>query len=56
MTTIKIRKVIFFDGLSKHVLFDTISAILSANRTAEIKLGQLSDVIISRRKNTMGNI
>jgi hypothetical protein len=55
ITTIKIWKVIFFDGLSKHVLFDTISAILSANRTAEIKLGQLSDIIISRRKDTMGN-
>jgi hypothetical protein len=56
ITTIKIGKVIFFDGLSKHILFDTISALLTANRTAEIKLGQLSDLIISRGKDTTGNI
>jgi hypothetical protein len=55
-TSIKISKLIFFDGLSKHILFDTISAVLSANRTSGVKYGQLSDLLLSRGKNTSVNI
>ena len=53
---IKIWKLIFFDGLSKHILFDTVSAVISANRVAELKYGQLSDLLISRGKDAPANI
>ena len=54
MTKVRLSKIIFFDGLSKHVLFDTITAILAANRTAEMKYGQLSDLLISQGKDKSG--
>jgi hypothetical protein len=41
-TEIKIQKVIYFDGLSKHVLFETIGNVLAACRALNLEYKQLS--------------
>jgi hypothetical protein len=49
LKSIEIYKVIFFDGLTKDTLFDTINTVHNSIEIARIKTGQLRDSVLSSK-------
>ncbi|MDQ3909512.1 MAG: DUF2299 family protein [Thermoproteota archaeon] len=47
LQSLEISKVIFFDGLTKDALFNTINAVHNSIEIARIKTGQLRDLLLS---------
>jgi hypothetical protein len=49
LQSLEISKVIFFDGLTKDTLFDTINTVRNSIEIARIKTGQLRDSVLSSK-------
>ena len=49
LQSLEISKVIFFDGLTKDTLFNTINTVRNAIEIARIKTGQLRDSVLSSK-------
>ena len=50
LQSFEISKVIFFDGLTKDTLFNTINTVHNSIEIARIKTGQLRDSVLSSSK------
>jgi hypothetical protein len=49
LQSLEISKVVFFDGLTKNTLFNTINAVRNSIEIARIKTGQLRDSVLSSK-------
>src|SRR5215211_5575111 len=47
LQSLEISKVVFFDGLTKHRLFNTINTVHNSIEISRIKIGQLRDSVLS---------
>ena len=47
LQSLEISKVVFFDGLTKDTLFNTINTVRNSIEIARIKIGQLRDSVLS---------
>jgi hypothetical protein len=47
LQSLEISKVLFFDGLTKDTLFNTINTVRNSIEIARIKTGQLRDSVLS---------
>jgi hypothetical protein len=50
LQSLEIYKVVFFDGLTKDTLFNTINTVHNSIEIARIKTGQLKDSVLSSSK------
>jgi hypothetical protein len=49
LQSLEISKIIFFDGLTKDILFNTINTVRNSIEIARIKTGQLRDSVLSSK-------
>lgn len=55
LQSLEISKVVFFDGLTKDTLFNTINIIHNSIEIARIKTGHLRDKVLSSESNRIGD-
>ncbi|HKG71562.1 MAG TPA: DUF2299 family protein [Nitrososphaeraceae archaeon] len=55
LQSLEIPKVVFFDGLTKNTLFNTINTVRNSIEIARIKTGQLRDSVLSSKASRADN-
>ena len=55
LQSLEISKVVFFDGLTKDILFNTINTVHNSIEISRIKIGQLRDSVLSSKASRADN-